>query len=407
MNVERQTTKTAGGNSAPADALFMNGVQSVGVSSSFPWEPMLDVGRSQKTFARYNKQEFTINIERILADGETFFYNTTSKYSDGQTALKMYRDTHILNSLNIGIDGFGDSLRNYDIVLIYAPDRFDYLGGGTGGDPDVNKYMATQYRCCLLTNVSYSIPIQGPVKETLTFTTKIANQIDASSSSWAALSVPGGSRTGDTIKRQDIDVENSVFPTEVNRMFDLGNSKDGKTILGLQSIEIDASISYTDIMDVGQWRGSNLTGASPDTGSTALRAQQNLFRQVVLPIDITANFNGIVRSQYRAQPPAYQAFELTDTTFSAADGSETTTTERYAANREIMIIAEKTATPKFYHWILGKKNYLESMDFSGGDTGGSNVTATLSYKNTANDFVLVKHDSRITSNNIDPGDTIF
>ena len=223
---------------------------------------------------------------------------------------------------------------------------------------------------------------------------------------------PGADRTGDTIKRQDIDLSNSVLPVEVTRMFDLGNSKDGKTIFGLQSIEIDASINYTDIMDVGQWRGSNLNGSSPDTGNRNNRGQQNLFRQVVLPVDVSATFNGVVRSQYRAQPN-YQAYELTDTTFSAADGSETTSASnttpaaRYLANREILIAAEKTTLPKFYHWNLGKKNYMDNMSFTGGDTGGGNVTASLSYKNTSNDFVLLRDHSFVSFTDIDPGTKVY
>ena len=435
--VERQTTQTGGNSSytAAASSNFLTGVQSVGVQSSFPWESMPDIGRSQRRFAKYGQQEFTINIERILADDETFFYNVTSRVAAGGTKLAMYKNTHILEEDNIGCDGFANKLRNYDINLLYAPDRFDRLGDSTSGsDPDKNNFMITQYRCCLLTSVSYSIPIKGPVTETLTFTTQIANQVDASPSDWSDMGNSGADRTGNTIKRHDIDTTNSIFPLEVNRMFDLGTATGGIPILGLQSIEIQADISYSKIMDVGQWRGSNLTGAavsdapeSEPAGSTALRAQQNLYRQVVLPIDVTTTFTGIARSQYRGQPAGtvtfddppsrptkYQDFELTDTTFSAADGLETTAAEpsravdarpaaRYEADRQIVIVANKT---QYFHWNLGRSNYLEDMSFSGGDTGGSNVTASLSYKNAVSDFALYKHNS-LTTDTIDPGRKIF
>ena len=73
-------------------------------------------------------------------------------------------------------------------------------------------------------------------------------------------------------------------------------------------------------------------GRSEPAGSADLRAEQNLYRQVTLPIEVTCNFTGVVRAQYRGQPTGsvsweptptkYQAFENTDTTFSATDGDD-------------------------------------------------------------------------------------
>ena len=405
--VKRQTTHS-GGNSLPENGKFLNGVQSVGVEQSQTRTSMLDVGRWQRKYGTYGKQEFTITVERLLntapiltgsGDDEgltTFFYNVNGKTS--------YSDTHLLNSANLGASGFKNQLRNYDIVLVYAPDNFKRLGAGTGTDAD--KFMATQYRCCLLTEISYSIPVDGPVTETLTFTSHIANQIDVSSKDWDDMKEPQADQTGETIRRQDIDTTNSVLPTEVQRMFDLGTSEAGIPILGLQSIDITASIEYSDIMDVGQWRGSNLEGdavgaASPDpphpfagrsepAGSTDLRAEQNLYRQVILPVEIQCDFTGIARSQYKVG--GYQDFENTDTTFAGSDGSDDknvgiTNDSRYEAGRSILIAAQKAGN--YHQWNLGKRNYLESINQTGGDTGGSNVEVTMSYKNDVSDFVLM------------------
>ena len=417
--IERQTTYSMDSKDEPTDGKFLNGVQSVGVDRSQTRTSMLDVGRWQRKYGTYGKQEFSITIERLVntasVDGSSdnqgitsFFYNV-----DGKTT---YSATHILNSSNLGASGFKNELRNYDIILVYAPDSFKRLGAGTGTDAD--KFMATQYRCCLLTEISYSIPVNGPVIETLTFTSHIANQIDVSSKDWDDMKEPEADQTGETIRRQDIDTTNSVFPLEVQRMFELGTSEAGIPILGLQSIDISATIEYSDIMDVGQWRGSNLTGDAvtatlPDpphpfagrsepAGSTNLRAEQNLYRQVILPIDIGCSFTGIGRSQYRAQPN-YQAFENTDTTFSATDGDDDHTLKnnyngsRYEANRSILVAAQKESN--YFQWNLGKRNYLENISYTGGDTGGSNVEVTMSYKNETSDFVLMKAASIV---DIDP-----
>ena len=263
MYLERQTTdgSGSGGTAEPENMNWLNGVQSIGVDQSQARTTMLDVGRSQRKYGTYGKQEFTITIERLLTNASidsrrgisSFFYNV-----DGNTS---YTDTHILKSSNLGFSGFNNTLRNYDITLIYAPDRFKRLGSETGGssDPDDEKYLTTIYRCCLLTGINYNIPVQGPVTETLTFTTHVANQM-AIAGDWEDLNAATADETGDTIRRHNIDTTNSVLPLEVRRMFDLGTSETDIPILGLQSIDIGATINYSDIMDVGQWRGSNLSG---------------------------------------------------------------------------------------------------------------------------------------------------
>ena len=426
----QKTDGTSGGGTIETQNMtWLNGVQSVGVDQSQARTTMLDVGRSQRKWGTYGKQEFTITIERVLTNKkqssdlgiDSFFYNV-----DGSTS---YEDTHILKSTNLGFSGFNNSLRNYDIGLVYAPDQYKRLGSAVEtGSTDQDKFLATIYRCCLLTGISYSIPVDGPITETLTFVSHVATQENTTPHSWDDVHKGGATdEIGDTIRRNDIDTTNSLLPKEVRRMFDLGTSENGIPILGLQNIDISATINYSDIMDVGQWRGSNKDGSavsnsspspsvswgrSEPAGSSDLRAEQNLYRQVVFPIDITCEFTGVVRAQYRSQPTGtvsydsstkYQDFENTDTTFAATDGdddrvlSSLTTRTRYEADRSILIAAQKDSN--YFQWNLGKRNYLEDISYSGGDTGGSNVEATISYKNSVSDFVLLKHGSIV---DIDP-----
>jgi hypothetical protein len=46
------------------------------------------------------------------------------------------------------------------------------------------------------------------------------------------------------------------------------------------------------------------------------------------------------------------------------------------------------ATNEYWTWDLAARNYLTSFDVSGGDTGGGNIEATLSFQNDASDFFL-------------------
>ena len=193
---EKQTTKT-GGDTSFTSGEWLGGVQSIGVDSSFPRSSYLDVGRFQKKYGSYDKQEFSITIERVIDKAGEFFYSTSASTD--------YEATHLLNPANVGYAGFENSLRNYDIILVYAPDQFDRLGG----DGSNNEFAATQYRCCLLTGINYSIGVDGEVKESLTFTTRTANQINTGSTNWSAMDIPGVNESADLIKRNDIDTTNS------------------------------------------------------------------------------------------------------------------------------------------------------------------------------------------------------
>ena len=43
---------------------------------------------------------------------------------------------------------------------------------------------------------------------------------------------------------------------------------------------------------------------------------------------------------------------------------------------------------------MGKKNYLTDLSYSGGDSAGGNVEATLSYQNEHSDFITYKSATR-------------
>ena len=59
---------TPTGDTAPTDSSskYLTGVQSIGVNTSTPSSSLLDVGRFQRQFHYYDKQEIEINIERVI-----------------------------------------------------------------------------------------------------------------------------------------------------------------------------------------------------------------------------------------------------------------------------------------------------------------------------------------------------
>ena len=387
----RYTTQS-GGTDPATDCEYLKGVQSVGVSKESSRETYLDIGRFQREYGSYGKTTFSITISRVIHKAGDFFFNVS-----GQTA---YEDAHILNDTNgIGHTGIDNNLKNYDILLLYTLDTKNRVNSGltSPSDSTAGRASAVIYRCCLLTNISYSIPVQGPVTENLTFTTNFYEQLTDDRLIQYPIS---DLDSEETVKRQDIVTSSCVFPAEVTRMFDLSNSLQDVPILGLQNIDIECNINYQDLTDIGMWRGSaNSSSTTPTTGLDETGgdiAEQNIFKVVQLPVEVSCTFQGILRDQYDLNASAAMGdYNVSDVYHTKADGGETPGdhVDIYRADREIKIIAEADGA-NLFQWHLGAKNYLTSLDVSGGDAGGGNVEGTVSFQNDHSEIFLLK-DSTI------------
>jgi hypothetical protein len=153
-------------------------------------------------------------------------------------------------------------------------------------------------------------------------------------------------------------------------------------ILGINSISIEIGIEYSELSDVGKWRGLDDQG------------KQNLWKYVTLPVQVTSSFSGTLRQplpKTSAQFPAGTYLPNTDTTFSAANGEESAKNwDR--VNRQIRLVAKMPTypSPNYFVWDLGARNYLTGFSYDGGGTDGGNLEATMSYQNDSSDVVLVK-----------------
>ena len=85
------------------------------------------------------------------------------------------------------------------------------------------------------------------------------------------------------------------------------------------------------------------------------------------------------------------------------DGSEAGGIEKYYTDEPLNIVLGKDesgdgSNNKFWQIDLGDRNYLTSINFSGGDTGGGNVEATLSFQNDFGDFHIFSNIASVHSN---------
>ena len=487
---DRLTTYT-GGEDSPTDSFVLKGTQSVGVSRTVDRENFVDIGRYGREYGRYGKTQFTINITRVLTKSEDFFYNITDANlttGGGQAALDNYLNGHTFSTATnetIGVDGVQDRFKNWDITLMYGRDDLSYMNRPfpppeINGDTGINH---TTYRACLLTNISYTIPINGAVTEELTFISyqytqndetdpalwTNLNNVNPSSGEpydgfpqsrpeepagdntqiienpdWPGIDVPNptripqyivnpdyvqppfGSGKEKTFKRQDLSISECLFPVEVIEAFQIEQRKqyDLKSdaeffVMGLQQIEINIEINYSDPINIGSWRGDGGTDVDPAVYS---RTMTNTFRQIELPVGVSCTFTGVIGAQYFskleynvAAGAGYDAFnstgqnhEITDTYHTAgAYGDETKNAnydladpkrfvEQYKTDREILIVAwgeNPTGTaPEKWQWNLGKKNYITSFEVTGGDADGGNVEVSMSFQNDWSEFFLFKNE---------------
>ena len=416
---------TQEGDEDPDDATFLDGVQSVGVSSDNPSSSLMDVGRFQRKYHHYSQQSFEITIERVIDRGKRLFYavNPSSYTADDDG----YKKCHILHEDNMGCQGAENknskSLRNYDITILYGQDKYDRVSNyvppaeRTPSNPTGQSVYSVTYRNCLVTSISYKMAVGSVITETITLITKAATYNDQTDTSlYPILNDPNNfgptsAQEGNVLKAHDLDLLNSgpawgsppsysEIPKEVDRMFRAyhrdgsgvadriaqseGTVAELQSVLGISSIDIDIAIDYSEITDVGKWKGSIDQG------------EQNLWRYVVLPVQVSSSFTGTLRQPYPRQfrdvaPNDY--LPNTDSTFSMADGlsngSDESKNWQYV-DREIRLVAKKFTEPNatFFVWDLGKRNYLTNFSYSGGDTGGGNLEGTISYQNDTSDIVL-------------------
>ena len=344
------------------DAVFLNGVQSVGVSLEQPFNVISDNGRFQKKNQLSNfmsgDRTYTITLERVLDKSSDPFYKTANY---GST----YTINHIFHPDNLGMQGQKDKnnkcLKNYDIVLIYTSDD------KTNVSKDSQTPIGTaHYRNCLITNISYSLSVGGYLTESITLTSKrvehSTSKIDLSS-----VTFPEGATIA---KSYNLDINNDTvytkLPTNLTTVFTTPD--DDKPIL--QSIELSVDINYTTLPDVGAFGRDN---------------NPNVWAFVDVPLSISASFTGVSRNIYPTRDDILYKDNL------------------YTIDEDIRIVLDcfdaDTSTPNFFIFDLGQKNFVSDVSVSGGDSAGGNAELTISYANEHSDFVIAREASVQTITN--------
>jgi hypothetical protein len=352
----------------------LHGLQSVGVTSNFNLEQIFELGQ----LAIYENAETTPEVEVTLQkvlDGYPLIYTlaTETGCTEDSSAVKS------------GDDLAGRQKGKTDLYLTIWPD--DKLSCGYSGASAMTGGCA-ELVCSgmYVGSVSYTFPVDGTFTEDVTLV--------GNAKTWRSATVSGkftdnkdapAAATG-VGRRQDLNMAQSIFPDDIPgitaQVYTGGScgvarkcgsySSGGKNVRNAASTDATLSAGHAAHF-------SNIT-VSCDFGGREpifeLGSFKPYYRYIQFPVEVTCEL----------EVTAVQGDCVTvDDDFGGGDEYCPTEDSNLNNNKIKIVSCEGTVID------LGDKNKLQSVNYTGGDTGGGNVTITYSYSNF-NDLI-VSHSS--------------
>lgn len=340
---------------AASSMTTIKGLQTVGITTNFNLEQVFEMGQ----LAIYQNVEAVPDIEVTLnkvLDGYPLIYTlateTGSSIATGLTAL------------NPTIPGRQNA--RTDMKLSIYPDT-NVSASGT-------SVAAVTCSGMYVSSVSYTFPVDGNFTEdvTLVGNNKVWGQTATGSfdgNNDNPLAAQGVAR------RQFLNMENCRFPTEIPGISSNGtnNALGGGSGFGahFQNITVSCDFGREAIQELGTFAPYH--------------------RFVTFPVEVTCEFEVVSTSgdNINATESGYYS-GLTGKTVAGPNTPQCSGRHNLVDNTIFLETCEGT---RIY---LGTKNKLTSVNYTGGDTGGGNVSVTYSYS-TFNDFVVAHSGGPNTS----------
>ena len=184
-----------------------------------------------------------------------------------------------------------------------------------------------------IASVSYSISVDSPVSESISFTGH--NKEWSTARTFSSTGELGYTHSGNLARRQDYSTSSSVIPSEVQGT--------------MQNITVSFDISRREILDLGKRQG------------VSTPSQVNQYKLLNVPVEVTTEINTVVAEKDFSSDIDAQSFS------------------NAPANKEIKAVVSIGGTNTIFN--MGTENYLADVNRSGGDSGGGNVEASYTYKN--------------------------
>jgi hypothetical protein len=325
--------KTGHTPATPASAgRFMQGVQSVGITSNFTLDQAFELGQIEIYENSEEVADIEVTLEKSL-DGKPLLY--------GQACG---------NSVKTNMVAAGKN--RSDVYLGVYADTVSSTSGESVG-------AVVQCSGMYISSVSYTYPTDGAATESITlvgndkfWSDNVAGVVPNPDSSYSASPTTGltgsdsstgasnGSSTNGSglVRRQHVDINASTIPAEISAPMGTADSSKSKG-MHISSISISADFGRESILELGAFGPYH--------------------RYAGYPIEVTSEF---------------------EVTAMSGDLVNVSGTAENLSDRTIIIKDDSGMVIN-----LGTKNKLSSVSYSGGDTGGGNATCTYSYS-TFNDL---------------------
>ena len=315
-------------------AVIMNGVQSVGITTTFNLEQVFELGQLSIYENIENIPDIEVTIERVL-DGTTLAYAAASPNSFTRA------NGAAVASQGGLVAGANDRC---DVLLAVYSDTATKAGAVV---PKSQVFMSGMY----VSSVSYTVPVDGNATESVTLVGNAKAWLNHTEYGWQ-----GAADGTDGILNKDLgfgsDSPAASDGVQRRQEFDLDNCKIPGDIPGTTA---DSSIANAITAGIPDVHMQNWT-MSADFGREQifeLGRKGPYHRYVTFPVEITSEFE-VLSTSGDLVGADEQADNLT--------------------NRNILI-----ALSDGTKFDLGGKNKLQSVGYTGGDTGGGNVSMTFSY----------------------------
>ena len=330
-----------------------HGLQTVGVTTNFNLEQVFEMGQ----LAIYQNIEGIPQIEVTL-----------NKVLDGYPLLYVLATETGSDISNTGLiatapDLPGRQNARTDLRLSIYPDT----EVSASGNP-VAKGVVT-CKGMYVSSVSYTFPVDGNFTEDVTLVGNDKIWADTGATGQFADNDDVPSANSGVNRRQHLNMSACRFPTEIPGISSTGVNADAGAGNGFSTHFQNITVS----VDLGREAIQELGSFAP------------YHRYVTFPVSVTSEFSVLATTGdgINATEQGYYTATSIGGTPTVVTGTVPPCQPRFNL-RDQKVYLETCEGTKIY---LGTKNKLTSVNYTGGDTGGGNVTVTYSYQ-TFNDFVV-------------------
>ena len=336
------------GSGITGSPVAVHGLQTVGITTNFNLEQIYEMGQLSLYQNFENVPDIEVTLNKVL-DGYPLLYVLATERGTGlQTGLTA-----------TSADLAGRSNTRTDLQLAIYPD--------TQTSAKSSSLAVVSCSGMYVSSVSYTFPIDGNFTEDVTLvgndkiwsTTAITGSFTNNNDSPAA--IQGVNR------RQHLTMSNCRLPKQIPGISSSGTndliSNTSGFAVHFQNISVSCNMGRESIFELG--------------------TRQPYYRYINFPVEVTSEFEVLSVSGEWVNATAKGYYTGTEANPTVANDSTPVCNNRFNLQNETIFLETCEGT----RIGLGQKNKLTSVNYTGGDTGGGNVTMSYSYQNF-NDFTV-------------------